>query len=120
METESWDEVESEEQGNTTTVTAQNKTTSTEMTVWRNNETSSGVTTSDRDMVSVFTQDSDSEESEDRGDQIEDSDGEDNMTMKNAGTTIWVVMFNGKKGEFDPWQEKHLARANVKGFKGFS
>jgi hypothetical protein len=76
------------------------------MTVRRNNETSSGVTALDRDMVIVFTQDSDSEESEDRGDQIEDSDGEDNMTMKNAGMTIWVVMFNGKKGKFDPWHEK--------------
>jgi hypothetical protein len=41
------------------------------------------------------------------------------MMTKTAETTIRVVMFNGKKDEFDPWHEKHLARATVKGFKGF-
>jgi hypothetical protein len=98
METESWDDVEVE-QGNTMTVTAQSETTSTETTVWRNSETSSGKTTSDRDTVSVFTQDSDSEESEDRGDQIEESDDEDNMTKKCG---------NDDPGGHVQWEERQI------------
>jgi hypothetical protein len=41
------------------------------------------------------------------------------MMTKLADIAIQVELLNGKKDKFDPWYEKQLARARVKGFKGY-
>jgi CBS-domain-containing membrane protein len=63
MEAESWDEVEAES-SNATTVYERSETTSTEMIVQGNNNTSGSEMTSDSETEIVFTQESNSEESE--------------------------------------------------------
>jgi hypothetical protein len=116
MEAESWDEVEAES-SNATTVNEQSETTNTETIVQGNNETSGSKTTLDSETEIVFTQDSDLEESKVDDIDIDDDDDEYNMTTKSADMAIRVVLFTGKKDEFDPWYEKQLARAKVKGFQ---
>jgi hypothetical protein len=119
METDSWDEVEGD-LSNATTVNERGETTNTKTIVQSDNETSDSETTSDSGTAGVIIQESDSQESDNQVEIVDDDeDDELIMTTKSADTPIRVVMFSGKKDEFDPWYEKQLARAKVKGFKGF-
>jgi hypothetical protein len=114
----SWDEVEVDS-SNATTVMGRGKTTITETIVQGNNKTSDSET-SDSDTARASIQDSDLEESLDgQLNTIDDDEDNYDMTSKSADTAIWVVLFNRKKDEFDPWYKKQLARAKVKGFKGY-